>query len=981
MKQLLLILSFLLLTFLCKAQELHIVKDNLNCTYGIKDKSGNWVIEPNYILIQQYNSGYFLVNDVEGDGIVNPSGQWIVPCKYDRIETTSPSWGLNYYLYSNASAGANAFLCCRKGDKLDLISTQGVNIASVHSNDRIQFDGKDHFLIYASNPVSTSYIDTNGISLFDKKPGIVMPFHGREYSLWGEGGGYDCISGNGRLVNRTGEVILDAQFERARILTNDRIAYELNGCYGLMTTSGKVLIPPNYRAQNNLYSPEQMGGSWVIYDKNNRLGRMRSNGTIMIEPIYDEIIPIYRSNFPLNDSWQVKLNDKLGVIDSTSKLILPLEYDRIVPISSKADYNSPIVQNYFVEKLGKFAYLTGLNNFKPTKLYDSLIPKWDNFYISGLIAKNNGKYGILNSDGSVLVECIYTSHFSRDYDTDNVFLSNGKTAMQFVFSNNEVNEKKWHPFITDGAINIYTDSVRYWGLIFSASKNAFVGFDDELSYDLNEHLFMFRHGGTTEYRIYNRTTKRRIPIDGIHEIYQIQWNRYQIRTNTYKVGVMNSQGKVILSPIYTEIHENQKSPHLWVAKPTNAYGSNWMLVDSSGRQVLPNMFDNYFELNWGDQIASQNNRTGLIDSETLKWKIRPIYPCLFYSIGDYYVVLNEANKKGIIRNDGQLILEPIYDSIVLLTSNCDLYTTRSGLSPEIRWWVKSGNVEMLVDQEGQQTTSQKQIREFVESLFFGDTLLLSQVNQLRVFPELDYTPSLHFLRGLSIEQIRTKRAALWENPELKRCIFDTILSLWNKTISVSQSPFGVSYIWKSGEYTEQEMKLMEEERKLKQMCNCAQATPYRATNNVNFRLKAIGPQFVSVDNGIQNSHYNWGMEYGSPSYSPTFLLNFVMKNGKATEIQLKDIFPTDEVLFEEFIIALKKRDDLNLNCSSLEMMIQLNEGKFSLSESGVKLYLNQPSTGKYGSYSPEELLIPIENLIQHSETKWIVPILTNHQKE
>lgn len=981
MKQLLLTLSFLLLALFSNAQELHIVKDNINCSYGIKDKSGNWVIEPKYILIQQYNSGYFLLKDIEGDGVLNPSGKWIIPCKYDRIETTNGKWGINHYPNSTNVTGINTFFRCCVDTTLNLITTQGVNIATMHAHDEIEFDGEDHLLIHGGYPKTTSYVDTNGNILIVKKPGKILPFKGRDYSLWGDSrSGSDYISGNARLVNRAGEVILEESFVRGEIISQNRIAFEKNGCFGVMTTSGEIIIPPKYRTESNQFYDPSTTVSWPIFDKNNRVGIMRSNGTVMIEPVYDDIKLLYRSrgkSDPL-ELWKVELNGKLGVIDSSSIMLLPVEYDKIRSANVWMNKNSTYTRNYIVEKSGGFMCLLEQDGFKPTQVYDSLISKGS----GGFISKKNGKYGLLNSDGSLRVDCKFTSHFTRKYDSDKEFFSNGKSLTQFIFTRDSIYERKWQPYIVDGTINIVTDSVRHLALQFSTSKNAFVGFDDELSYEMSEDLFMIRPQPQKEYRFYNRKTKQRLPIYNITEIYRLQRNKYRISTRTYKVGVMNSQGKIILNPIYTALEENRNSTHTWAAKPINTHEIKWILMDTNGRQVLPNLFDDHFELNAGDQIARQNKRTGLIDSETLRWKIRPTYSCFFQSIGNYYAILSDQNKKGIIRNDGKFILEPIYDSVVLLTANWQRYGYfNQGETPEIRWWVKRGTTEMLIDQDGKQTTSPKLIRAFFEFLFFEDTLLFAADDQLRVFPKLDYSPSLHFLRGLTPEQIRRKRSALWENPELKRCVFDTIFKLWKTRLSPPQSIYGIygstiSVEW-VGQNSEQERKLMEQERKLKERCNCAQSASYRATTSRTFRLKSIGAQYVSVGDHSPSSISYGVFGYGQESYAPTFLLNVVIRNGKAVEVQLKDIFPSDSVLMEEFIIALKKRDDLQLDCSSLEMMIEMIGGKFSLSESGVRLYLNQQSTNSAGYHSSVELLIPTENLSKHAESKWIAPILWN----
>ena len=105
-------------------------------------------------------------------------------------------------------------------------------------------------------------------------------------------------------------------------------------------------------------------------------------------------------------------------------------------------------------------------------------------------------------------------------------------------------------------------------------------------------------------------------------------------------------------------------------------------------------------------------------------------------------------------------------------------------------------------------------------------------------------------------------------------------------------------------------------------------------------------------------------------------MNIVVENGKSRFIELSDIFPNDSTLMEEFVISLQKRDDLKLECSSLENMLEMVGGKFKLTQYGVRLYLNQYNGNYSGVGSMVELLIPLENLSQHDESKWIVPILS-----
>ena len=139
MKQFLLSISILFLTLFCHAQELRIVKDNVKCSYGLKDNSGNWVIEPIYILIQEYNSGYFLVKDVLGEGMLSPKGEWIIECKYDRFDVGIEKWQLIRGPHSERlrpKATKSFFVIGVIGDRKSLLNSRGESIVEMALADK-----------------------------------------------------------------------------------------------------------------------------------------------------------------------------------------------------------------------------------------------------------------------------------------------------------------------------------------------------------------------------------------------------------------------------------------------------------------------------------------------------------------------------------------------------------------------------------------------------------------------------------------------------------------------------------------------------------------------------------------------------------------------------------------------------------------------------------------------------------------------------
>lgn len=978
MKKTFLCALIILLSQFGDAQDLRIVKDNLNCTYGLKNKSGNWVVDPTYILIEEYNTGYFLAKDALGDGILSPIGTCIVECKYDRIYSTDINWHL-FNDYNREKRRITAlkgfFFDANLGESKFLLNSRGVAICKMSINDQYTFDGEGHILVNSYSPTITSYIDTTGKILIDQKRGAIFPFEGKEYSLCGDKiESYTKImNGNVRLINSKGKDVLDVIFDRAMLISDNRICYEKDGRYGVMNITGEEIIRAKYSRQLGLDAPETSGGSWVIYDENKRSGVMKSDGTIIIEPYFDEISPVRYKN-SLSDPWKVRLNDKFGIVNSAGIQIIPPEYDKIFPLTI-LDRNTRVgIRNYMVETGGKFAYVIPDSSVIPAIFYDSIVPiintnTYSDYVCTGLITKQNGYYGILNTDGSERMESKYKAHFRSEHYYDRQYFSVGKEISEFIFKTEAIQEVSWSLFIEDGDLNYYSNATAFKAFKFSEGRNAIIGLDKEFqNHSQYGDLLVVNPPSPKSWRVYNTFTKQRIPISGIATISPMQGDLYQIRTQKDRAGVIDSKGKLIIDTIYFAINENQNSSAIWAAKRNNANAAKWVLLDSVGRQILPNTFDLPFAINSGDQMITQNNRMGLLDSKNLIWKIRPEYPCLFRLIGDYYYVANLENKKGIVRGDGSIVLQPIYDSIRLLASNC--YANGNcavGFDLEIRWLVNRGKVELIADQDGKLITSYTAVREFKESLLFQDTVFLKNEGPTQNFPMLDYSPSLHFLRNLSLKQIRAKRQALWTNPAIKRSVFDSIEARWQSHRVISHLGY-LTYVFSTNQESDKEAQM-------RRNCECSRSMNAHAMYEPNYQLQSIGNNFASVIKYYNsNDPYGWDhLRSQAPPEAPGGeMWNFVYKKDKVIAISLNDIFPTDALLIQELILAIQKRDDLKLDCSSLEMMVARINGKFTLAEEGVYLYYSG-----FDNWNAEMIrfLIPAANLETHSETNWIVPIL------
>jgi hypothetical protein len=980
MKHILILLFVSLIGWSAQAQDLRIVKDNVNCTYGIKDKEGNWVVESTYILIEEYNSGYFLMRNEIGLGVFTPDGKEMIPCKYDQINLLNRNWHLKQPYHNNPVGTIESraiFFRGIRNNRTYLINSRGDELANFGEAVRIDFDVDSTVIVYDPPTKSSTYLDTTGNIFFENLPGQLIPFGNRNATLIGENDYPSNVHSdrkNARLIDRQGKTLLSDTFDVAEIDAKDRICYRLNGLYGVSTISGDTILPPRYvRTDRSLnFSQEH----WTIIDAQKRVGIMRNDGAIIIEPAYVGLGPL-ENKYP-SELWLAVSDKSVGLINLKGDTIIPLKYDNLINAKLSKYGTAVDLKAFIANRESKQCYIVINDDTIISSQEFDKISFTNSSYKSYFIVEKNGKFGVLNEDGTMKHPIEFDAHFPPpNYYNKRHFFSKGNELTQFDFSTKELVPQKWKLLVSDKSLHFYADSNSHRTIALEMSDDGqiIVGVRENLNLQKYEHLLVVGSQSWDEATLYNLETKRKSPLKNLRLVSRIDENQFWVNTKNHHRGVIDAKGNVIIDTVYQQLQKDNNSTNYWGLKPVNGVTSKWILLDSAGRQVIPNKFDNSFHLNSGDQIASQNMKKGLIDSKNLRWKIRPNYICMIRLFGDYYYVGNEWNKKGIIRSNGEVILPVEYDSLVLLYSNCQLNGNCPNNVPiEFNWLVKKGSAEYLADQNGKLINSKSGIKKFKEKLFFGDdTTFASAYYNYQSFPALDYSPSLHFLRGLTPKQIQLKRSALWKNVVLRNEVLDTINRIWFAQATNCNQGYYVWGVTIAGNQPKPK-PLLEKARK---SCQCFESNRYNYGSSLVYQLRSIGSKFVTIDISYQNQDYGWDhLRSQAPLAVPNNThVNIIEDKGRARYLTLKDIFPDDDILMQEFIEALSLRDDLKLECSSLENMLQMIGGSFSLADDGVILYLNQYNQNAYYGSSSVELLIPIENLGKLPGSKWIVPFL------
>lgn len=235
----------------------------------------------------------------------------------------------------------------------------------------------------------------------DKTGNFVIPelyFYGERFS-----GGFAAVEINDKsqynYVSKTGQLLNTEAYHQPKPFSENLAAVGMNGKFGYIDTSGKVVIPYQFEDAQSFsegLALAKMGGKWGYIDK---------TGKFVIKPEYYEV-----SSFSEGLA-AVKMGGKLGYIDKTGKFAIPPQFDAAYQFSE----GLAMVMNWQGDSqtAGKFGAIdkTGKMVIKPQfQFVESFseglamvtIPNPDNLgFAYGYIDKT-GKYVIYPQLGSAM---------------------------------------------------------------------------------------------------------------------------------------------------------------------------------------------------------------------------------------------------------------------------------------------------------------------------------------------------------------------------------------------------------------------------------------------------------------------------------------------------------------------------------------------------------------------------------------------------
>jgi hypothetical protein len=232
------------------------------------------------------------------------------------------------------------------------------------------------------------------------------------------------------LMNGKGEIILPAKYDLIYPISNAYATIKENNLWGLIDTSGKVLIEPVYEEIRN---PKPYGCAG--FKKDGLWGIITFDGKVLVEPNYHDLgagNSFFDEAFSKSDlGFKVIYEGKHGVIDKNGNEIIGLT---IIDSLGKELFEPNTDWNNVGEFSDGLLSVGSSNSWKSKMIYVDLTGKqsvpgeWEKaeaFKDGRAIVKKGGKFGVINKKGNAIIPIIFKEIKEADNYPDLYEVSEG----------------------------------------------------------------------------------------------------------------------------------------------------------------------------------------------------------------------------------------------------------------------------------------------------------------------------------------------------------------------------------------------------------------------------------------------------------------------------------------------------------------------------------------------------------------------------
>lgn len=375
--------------------------------------------------IEQYN--YFVLKQNELFGVIDRSGNTIVPAQYDEIKIPNPEKAI-FICYKNDSIevlNENNEKILTQYEKVEPIRLKNIVSDLMYEKSVLKYseNGKYGLIDYSGKKITKPIYDE--IDSLTYKEGEMLVKQNEKYGVINMNGyeiiepSYDSISVDRYYTNEN-------QYKNAGYIISNTT--EEGYRYGYIDKSGSIITEPQYNELSRITQIDDNNNAYLICAKNGQYGVLKNKEEIL-ENEYQSI------NYDeFNGLLVLEKSKKYGVSTLDGKIIVPLQYNQIditgIYLYAQNDqgttiYNNDGTQanidnNISIINTTNEQYKIKINNTNTTKYgvidnkgnqvieekYNYIEYLYDNYFI---VSNENSKLGIIDDKDNTKVEIKYDS--------------------------------------------------------------------------------------------------------------------------------------------------------------------------------------------------------------------------------------------------------------------------------------------------------------------------------------------------------------------------------------------------------------------------------------------------------------------------------------------------------------------------------------------------------------------------------------------
>ena len=432
--------------------------------------------------------------------------------------------------------------------------------------EQIKITSKDYAVVFQDN--KWGVIDSNGNIVIDPsyEEMITIPNSKNDVFLCIYDVNYETGEYKTKVLNSKNEEIF-TQYEQIEAVANkdenNNIWYEDNvlkvkkdGKYGMINLSGKELAPCQY---DDVVAIQEIKNT-IKVTKDGKVGVIDNEGKEILGVLYTDITNLGKDN---KEGFIVKGEDgKYGIIDYSNQTILDTKYDEIV----KGIYGNDM---YLVKQAGKQVLVKKDGTELLNTGYDEIKGILKNAE-NGVIYVKDSKYGVMKMSGEVTIPAEYEE------------LKEAKSGVLIAKQNGKY-----------GVIDIQRETKvepSYVSVSYNEKADLYIAEKEDYSNDVIDNTFVVRQSGILvdsddekgyiglkqgeEYKYYNFKFEEK-NIEEVHT-----GNNLFKSKKDGKYGFVDKDGKVVVNYEYDDATEQNSYGYAGIKKD-----GKWGSIDNKGNVV------------------------------------------------------------------------------------------------------------------------------------------------------------------------------------------------------------------------------------------------------------------------------------------------------------------------------------------------------------------------------------------------------------